>query len=126
MTAPVTVSERDLRTLLGIVKDNRDDLPEAGLPLSLLADLMDQVRCDNVSVMNADYQSDRLAVSFMQEIPLTDYSSVDVEASDGCHWCEYTGYPDRSGDLRSVTLVSDFYSARQWHSTIPYTDYLRP
>jgi DNA-binding CsgD family transcriptional regulator len=126
MTAPVTVSERDLRTLLGIVKDNRDDLPEAGLPLSLLADLMDQVRCDNVSVMNADYQSDRLAVSFMQEIPPTDCSSVDVEASDGCHWCEYTGYPDRSGDLRSVTLVSDFYSARQWHSTIPYTDYLRP
>ena len=26
MTAPVTVSERDLRTLLGIVQDKRDDL----------------------------------------------------------------------------------------------------
>jgi hypothetical protein len=26
-------------------------------------------------------------------------------------------YPDRSGDLRSITRNSDFYSARQWHST---------
>jgi hypothetical protein len=27
MTSPVTVSERDLRTLLGIVGDERSDLP---------------------------------------------------------------------------------------------------
>ena len=39
MTSAVTVSERDLRTLLGIVRDNRDDLSGAGLPLSLLAEL---------------------------------------------------------------------------------------
>src|SRR5690349_6222940 len=37
MTSPVTVSERDLRTLLGIVGDHCTDLPAAGLPLSLLA-----------------------------------------------------------------------------------------
>jgi hypothetical protein len=30
MTSPVTVSERDLRTLLGIVGDERSDLPAAG------------------------------------------------------------------------------------------------
>jgi hypothetical protein len=30
MTVPVTVSERDLRALLGIVTDDRDDLPETG------------------------------------------------------------------------------------------------
>jgi hypothetical protein len=29
MVAPVTVSEKDLRTLLGIVSDNRDDVPAA-------------------------------------------------------------------------------------------------
>lgn len=38
MTAPVAVSERDLRTLLGIVSDDRGDLAAAGLPLSLLAE----------------------------------------------------------------------------------------
>jgi hypothetical protein len=30
MTSPVTVSERDLRTLLGIVSDGRSDLPAVG------------------------------------------------------------------------------------------------
>jgi len=122
MTAPVTVSEIDLRTLLGIVKDTRDDLPEAGLPLSLLAELMAQIRCDNLSVLGAGYLAATAADSFMQEIPPTDYSGVDESASDGCHWSEFTCYPD----LRSVTKVSDFYSARQWHSTIPHTDYFRP
>jgi hypothetical protein len=28
-------------------------------------------------------------------------------------------------DLRSVTKISDFYSARQWHATGMYSDYLR-
>ena len=32
MTAPVTVSERDLRTLLGVVRDDRSDIPAEGLP----------------------------------------------------------------------------------------------
>jgi hypothetical protein len=40
MAAPVTVSERDLRTLVGIVSDYRSDLPAAGLPLALLAEPM--------------------------------------------------------------------------------------
>jgi hypothetical protein len=72
MTAPVTVSERDLRTLLGIFTDTRDDLPEAGLPLSLLAELTAQVRCDNVSVFGANYYVATAAESFMQELPPVD------------------------------------------------------
>ena len=35
-------------------------------------------------------------------------------------------YPDRSGDLRSVTITSDFYSSREWRNTAMYSDYLRP
>ena len=54
MTAPVTVSGRDLRTLLGIVTDDRGDLPAAGLPDSLLADLMTVVRCDVVAFFGLD------------------------------------------------------------------------
>ena len=50
MTARVTASERDMRTLAGIVSDHRADLPAEGLPLSLLADLKDQIRCDKVQV----------------------------------------------------------------------------
>jgi hypothetical protein len=45
MTSPVTVSERDLSTLVHIVTDSRADLPAEGLPPSLLSDLADQIRC---------------------------------------------------------------------------------
>jgi hypothetical protein len=48
MTSPMTVSETDLCKLAAIVTAERDDLPAQGLPPSLLADLMGQIRCDFV------------------------------------------------------------------------------
>ncbi len=63
--APVTVSEKDLRTLLGIVGDDRGDIPEAGLPWSLVTDLMGQIRCDAVAFFAVD--SGRKAISFTQD-----------------------------------------------------------
>ena len=47
MSISVMPSERDLRTLAGIVSDHRADLPKDGLPLSLLAELMGQIRCEH-------------------------------------------------------------------------------
>jgi DNA-binding CsgD family transcriptional regulator len=42
------------------------------------------------------------------------------------HWhCQYNSYPDRTGDLGSITKITDFYSARQWHSTGMYCDIYR-
>jgi hypothetical protein len=50
MTAPATVRGRDLRALAAIVSQDRPDLPDGeGLPPSLLADLKDQIRCDDIS-----------------------------------------------------------------------------
>ena len=134
MTAPVTASERDLRTLAGIVSDDRTDLPAEGLPLSLLADLMGQIRCDFVSFEGFD--SDRQAIWFVQEIPIS-ADAVDEAVSEACkdwdqrywsrYWdCKHSSYPDRSGDLRSIISIADFYSARQWHSTGMYSDIYRP
>lgn len=54
MVAPVTISELDLHALVGIVSDERADLSPQGLPLSLLSDLTDQVRCDVVSFVGLD------------------------------------------------------------------------
>ena len=62
MTAPVTPSGRDLRTLAGIVSDHRDDLPPEGLPPSLLADLMSQIRCDALSFQGFDSGRGRAGV----------------------------------------------------------------
>ena len=71
MTAPVTASERDLRTLAGIISDHRADLPAEGLPLSLLADLKDQIRCDKVQVAGLD--SSRQADWFGQDLRRIDF-----------------------------------------------------
>jgi hypothetical protein len=46
MRAPLIASEEDLRTLAGIVSDERSDLPALGLPLSLLSELKEQIPCD--------------------------------------------------------------------------------
>ena len=117
MTAPVVASGRDLRALAGIVSEDRADFPaDGGLPESLLADLMSQIRCDAV-VFNG-FDSGRKAYWFVQEVP----STLGPEDPDRAYWRHYRdsqfdGYSIHTGDLRSVTKITDFYSARQWHST---------
>jgi DNA-binding CsgD family transcriptional regulator len=122
MTERVTVSERDLRTLVGIVSDDRSDLPADGLPLSLLTELAGQIRCELLSFFGLD--SSQQELWFGQVLP------DEGDADDQAFWVHYRdcadcSYPDRSGDLRAVTKLSDFYSARQWHGTGMYSDYGR-
>jgi DNA-binding CsgD family transcriptional regulator len=125
MTSPVTASERDLRTLAGIASDHRADLPPEGLPPSLLSELTDQIRCDSLSFFGMD--SDRQEIWFGQEVPADDPGDEALDQGYWeLHWACECSYPERSGDLRSVTKVTDFYSARQWRSTGMYTDYYRP
>ena len=128
MTAPVTVRARNLRSLAAIVSQDRSDLADGeGLPPSLLADLMGQIRCDGVDFVGFD--SGRQARWFAQNIPPAD--TYDREDLDRVYWHHYPAsqfcnYPVRTGDLRSIVKLSDFYSARQWHSTGMYTDRCRP
>jgi DNA-binding CsgD family transcriptional regulator len=129
MSTPVRASDRDLRALARIVSEVRADLPaDGGLPESLLADLMGQIRCDGVDVLGLD--SDRQAFWLGQEIsPTADDEDLKV-AVDQAFWTHYWDsrfctYPGRTGDLRSVVKITDFYSARQWHSTGMYTDHDR-
>lgn len=117
--------EPDLRTLAGIVTDERADLPAHGLPESLLADLMAQIHCDLVSFEGHD--TGRREWWFVQCIPPDAYGDDQSGDLDRLHWEHYwdsliCSYPDRTGDLRSVLRIPDFYSARQWHSTGMYSD----
>lgn len=123
MTVPVRVSEHDLLGLLSIVSDHRADDPGDGLPLSLFEHLMQQVPCDEISFFGLDSQQQ--AMWFGQGIPVTGDGDMDA------FWTHFwdslpCSYPERSGDLRSVTRASDFYSARQWHATGMYCDYFHP
>jgi DNA-binding CsgD family transcriptional regulator len=131
----VTASERDLRALAAIVSEDRPDLPDGdGLPLSLLADLKDQIGCEAILLNRCD--SGRHEYSVLQDIPAPSHDELQaIEARAPEDWerfwacrsqCRFCSYPERTGDLRSVVKVSDFYSTRQWHNTGMYTDILRP
>ncbi len=87
---------------------------------------MDQIRCDELSFFGMD--SNLRTCWSWQDLPA---DCDDGEAYDEAHWEHFwdfdpCAYPARSGDLRSVTKISDFYSSRQLHRTGMYSDYSRP
>ena len=130
MSTPVRASDQDLGALAAIVSEDRADLSAEGLPESLLSDLMDQIRCDGIVFQRFD--SGCRETRFLQVIPaLADGELEALEEQDPVHWEHYwdsqpCSYPDRTGDLRSVLKIADFYSARQWHSSGMYCDIYRP
>ena len=99
-------SEHDLRSLAAIVNQERADLPENGVPLSLLCDLKDQIPCDYV--LFHGYDTRRNANWFAQQVPIHD-EDLDSEPDEEfpTFWehfweCKPCSYPDHSGDLRSI------------------------
>ena len=129
MSTPVRASDRDLCALAAIVSEDRSDLPaDGGLPESLLADLMGQIRCDGVDLLGFD--TGQQAFWLGQEISATTHDEDLQAAVDQAFWTHYwdsrfCSYPGRTGDLRSATKITDFYSTRQWHSTGMYADHDR-
>jgi DNA-binding CsgD family transcriptional regulator len=124
MTISVTPSERDLRAMLDVVNADAADPPPDGLPLPVLDALSHLVRADLLSFFGLD--SSNQTDWFMQDFP-----SEGPADDDDVFWAHYwdclpCSYPDRSGDLRSITTISDFYSARQWHATGMYHDFNLP
>jgi len=129
VSTPVRASDRDLCALAAIVSEDRSDLPaDGGLPESLLADLMGQIRCDGVDLLGFD--TGQQAFWLGQEISATTHDEDLQAAVDQAFWTHYwdsrfCSYPGRTGDLRSATKITDFYSTRQWHSTGMYADHDR-
>ena len=129
MTATLTVRGRDLRALAGIVSEDRGEPPAHGLAPSLLGDLLGLIRCDCLSFVGMD--TAQQADWFVQAAPLEPGDDCqETEEDSAPFWQHYwdspcCSYPDQTGDLRSITKISDFYSARQWHNTGMHSDYLR-
>ncbi len=129
MRAPIRASDKDLRALAAIVSQDRTDLPDGeGLPPSLLADLMGQIRCDAMAFVGFD--SSLQGTWFAQENSPNAHDEDLNAVLDQAYWTHYWDsqfchYPGRTGDLRSIIKITDFYSARQWHSTGMYTDHDR-
>ena len=84
MSIPVRASDRDLHALARIVSEDRPDLTAGeGLPPSLLADLMGQIRCDALGLDSWD--SGRQTVWFSQNIPSGD-AAIDWEPTAQVFW----------------------------------------
>jgi DNA-binding CsgD family transcriptional regulator len=115
-----------------IVCEQRNDIPAHGLPMSLLRDIKGQIGCDILSLEGFDSRHE--VTWFLQAIRGPEFVTVNhviADAFEPVHWkhywdCEPCSYPDRTGDLRTVVTIGDFYSARQWHSTGMYCDLYRP
>jgi hypothetical protein len=125
MKGPSAASGRDLRALARIVTDDRGDPPAEGLPPSLLSDLAQLVGCDFLVFGGTD--SSRMTDWFGQTVPAeADDPAYDLSSFWAHYWDSPCSHPERTGDLRSLVKVSDFYTARQWHSTGMYQDCCRP
>jgi DNA-binding CsgD family transcriptional regulator len=85
----------------------------------LLSDLLGLIRCDYLVFEGHD--SSQQLDWFGQAVP-------DVDPDGGAPFWEHywddlpCSYADLTGDVRRVTTISDFYSARQWHSSGMYCD----
>jgi len=123
MATPVFVGENDLHTMLRIV--NAPDLGDdgEGLPWSTLHGLTSLIGCTVVSFIG------------MEAGPLRHYLGQDTGAPDApvdeaAFWRHYATwphctYPERTGDLRTVTTTTDFYTLRAFRQTQMYADYCR-
>ena len=126
MSTPVRASDRDLRALAAMVSEDRPDLLDGeGVPPSLLADLMAQIRCDVLSLDGCD--PGQQMCWFSQEIPSFS-DAPGYEGMDQVFWENYPDYPlcRYTECTGSVAKTTDFYSTRQWHNTAMYTDLDRP
>jgi DNA-binding CsgD family transcriptional regulator len=123
-----TVKDADLRRLLSVIEASRLDGAAEGLPAAALECARALVPCDWISFIEFDTAQQRGYLD--QTLPYGDYGQSD-RAFPGQFWrhywdCEPCCYPERSGDLLSVTTISDFYTRRQFRNTGMYGDYLGP
>ncbi len=126
----MTLSDRDVRTMLRIVgrPDDADRGPDP-MPWSVLHGLRTLIRCDTMSFFQLD--TDQQQQPWAKNLPDDAVPEADAAALDAAFWTHYPAcrpcsYPDYSGDQRSVTTISDFYSLRELRATGMYADYLRP
>ena len=117
MSSPSTLMDGDLLALAAIINAERPDVPEEGLPPSLLADLARQIRCDAIAFAHFDAAQRTAGSAQLMEDRSECATLTSVPVNWQHYWnCQFCSHPDRTGELRSVLKVADFYSERQWRS----------
>jgi DNA-binding CsgD family transcriptional regulator len=116
----------DLRSLVDLLAEGAHDDTGQGLPTGVVTAAHRLVPADNVSFVEFDDR--KRATYFDQEYGrLTEDSDPGEELFWLHYWdCMACSYPSHAGDERSVTMISDFYTDRQFHSSGMYADYFSP
>lgn len=118
----MSVDETQLADVLRVV-ENRVSAPPRGLPATVLERLLHVVPADNISYLEMDVAGRQ--VTFGQECGVrTEF--CDERSFWQHYWTSPACYPDKTGDRSSVTMVSDFLSDRQLHSSGVYADHFGP
>lgn len=115
-----SVTDHDLRAMLDMIDAGYQDEPGEGLPFAVAEGLGQLVPCDSISFFELD-PGHRWCGG---------HGCLHKPGLAPAFWLHYRdcppcSYPELSGDFRSVRMISDYYSQRQWHSSPMYTDYLR-
>jgi hypothetical protein len=115
-----SVSGRDLRAMMDLVHNGYADEPTQGLPAAAAAGLSRLVSCDSICLFELSPGHRHC----------TGDGCVHDPGLSPVFWAHYwscppCSYPEHSGDFKSVTKTSDFYSRRQWHNAPMYCEYLR-
>ena len=129
MPGRMTISERDVRMMVGMVQASDHEDPAEPMPWSVITGLKELIGSDAVQLCQFD--SHRRVDLLCQELSDITPSEADLVESDEAYgesfWRHYwdsapCSYPDSSGDVVSVTKVSDFLSDREFHNSAMYAD----
>jgi DNA-binding CsgD family transcriptional regulator len=125
----MTISDRDLRTMLEIANCRDGGDSTVPMPWAVLHGLRELISCDGVAFFHLDSTHQEMLSG--QDLPHDDLSQAQGEDLSRAFWkhyltCRPCSYPDDTGDLTSVITLSDFYSQRELRATGMYADYFKP
>ncbi len=120
----MNLADADVSAMLRIATAARSTSEAEPLPWDLLHDLRELIRCDALVVSGQDTPA---KTAFAEQM----VGELGPEPPVELFWEHYwdsldCSYPDRSGDLSSITMTSDFYSDRALHDLGMYVDYSGP
>lgn len=122
------ISDLDVRRMLTIARTYGEDTDGEALPWELLHELKALVPCDMLSVSGQD--TPRWEFFADQELPGHPWGDMEAVALGVAYrehyWDSTCSYPDRTGDIVSVTRTSDLAADRDHHQSGMYSDFDRP
>jgi DNA-binding CsgD family transcriptional regulator len=120
------LKDQDLRGVLEVLEAGRSSEPAEGLPHEVLELARSLIPCDVVSFTEFDPVGGTVYVDEMAPEGLSTPDSWDDETFWRAYFHDrHCSYSDRTGDHRTITTTSDFYTSSQWHDSPMYAEFFK-